>query len=118
MRNGQTLAIYRIWPRRSRRKIDLSRSINEKRGYMLNAERPTLQGEILSVTHSARSCRLVIELQGAPEMTAMLMKEATVKIGLAEHAVILAKPSAKHLTLAVCPNGACDLTDCTLPISS
>lgn len=85
---------------------------------MLNAERPTLQGEILSVTHSARSCRLVIELQGAPEMTAMLMKEAAVKIGLTENAVVLAKPSAQHLTLAVCPQGACDLTACALPLSS
>jgi hypothetical protein len=85
---------------------------------MLNADRPTLQGEILSVTHSARSCRLVIELQGTPEMTAMLMKEATVKIGLAENAVVRATPSAKHVTLAVCPDGVCGLAECALPISS
>jgi len=71
----------------------------------------------LSVTHSARSCRLVIELKGTPDMTAMLMKEATVQIGLAEKAVVLANAGAKHVTLTVCPDGVCGLAECSLPIS-
>ena len=86
---------------------------------MLTRERHTLWGEVLSVTHSARSCRITIELKGTPDMTAMIMKESTVEIGLAEGAIVCAEVDASNVLVGICPDGVPALTRCgALPVSS
>jgi molybdopterin-binding protein len=76
---------------------------------MLTRERTTLWGEVLSVTHSANSCRITIDLKGTPDMTAMIMKESTVEIGLAEGAKVasfewkIAGPEGSTVQIAEAP---------------
>ncbi|MHB8971647.1 MAG: TOBE domain-containing protein [Pirellulaceae bacterium] len=86
---------------------------------MLTRERTTLWGEVLSVTHSANSCRITVELKGTPDMTAMIMKESTVEIGLAEGATVYADVDASNILIGVCPDGVPALSECgVLPTSS
>ncbi|MHB0955182.1 MAG: TOBE domain-containing protein [Pirellulaceae bacterium] len=86
---------------------------------MLTRERTTLWGEVLSVTHSANSCRITIELKGTPDMTAMIMKESSVEIGLAEGATVCAEVDASSVLIGICPEGESILSDCgPLPMSS
>lgn len=72
--------------------------------------RPTLWGEITSVTHSANSCRITIELKGTPDQTAMIMKEATVEIGIREGAQVCAEAGASHVVAGVCPSAECAIS--------
>ena len=86
---------------------------------MLLRERNTLWGEVLSVTHSASNCRITIELKGTPDMTAMIMKESTVEIGLAEGATVYADVDASNVLIGVCPDGVPAMSECgSLPTSS
>ena len=48
---------------------------------MLETLRNALTGEIISVTHTADSCRITIELKGTPADTASLMKQRLVELG-------------------------------------
>ncbi len=73
-------------------------------------ESPTLWGEVLSVNHSAKSCRIVIELKGTLESTAGIMKEATVEMGIVEGAQICAEVGAPNIVLGVCHGGECALS--------
>ncbi len=41
-----------------------------------------LYGKVTSVAHSSKSCRVTIELSGTPEMTAGIMKESIVELGI------------------------------------
>jgi molybdopterin-binding protein len=86
---------------------------------MLTRERTTLWGEVLSVTHSANSCRITIDLKGTPDMTAMIMKESTVEIGLAEGATVCAEVDASTVLVGICPDGVPTMSGCgVLPIST
>ncbi|MCU0962089.1 MAG: TOBE domain-containing protein [Pirellulaceae bacterium] len=73
-------------------------------------ERHTLWGEVLSVNHSAKSCRIVIELKGTPESTAVIMKEATVEMGILAGAKVCAEVDATNIVLGVCHGGECALS--------
>jgi molybdopterin-binding protein len=72
--------------------------------------RQTLWGEVLSVNHSSKSCRIVIELKGTPESTAVIMKEATVEMGILNGAKVCAEVDASNVVLGVCQEGACTVT--------
>lgn len=82
---------------------------DERIGTMRLQERHTLRGEVLSVDHSAKSCRIVVELKGSPEFTAAIMKKATVEMGLLAGAPVCAEIDATHIVLGVGHGDACAL---------
>jgi molybdopterin-binding protein len=77
---------------------------NTERGLenMLTSSRNALVGEIISVTHTADSCRITIELQGTPAVTASLMKQRLVELGLMEGAPVLARVDAPNVLIGLC----------------
>lgn len=69
--------------------------------------RTTLAGEVISVTHSADSCRITIELKGTPAVTAALMKQSLVELGVVEGAPVCADVSASSVLVGICHDGEC-----------
>lgn len=69
----------------------------------------TLRGEVLSVNHSAKSCRVVIEFRGSLASTAAIMKEATVELGIMAGAPVYAEVGANGIVLGVCHGDECAL---------
>jgi len=72
--------------------------------------RNTLWGEVTSVMHSANSCRITIELKGAPDQTAVIMKESTVEIGILEGAPVCAEVDASKVLVGVCQTAVCAIS--------
>ena len=73
-------------------------------------QRNTLWGEVTSVTHSANSCRITIELKGTPDQTAVIMKESIVELGLLEGAKVCAEVDASNVLVGICQNVECALS--------
>ncbi len=61
----------------------------------------TLAGEVISVTHTANSCRITIELKGTPATTAALMKQSAVQWGFIEGKQVSARLEASHVLVGV-----------------
>jgi molybdopterin-binding protein len=74
---------------------------------MQKTPRSRLVGEVLSVTHSATSCRLTIELAGTPDVTAAVMKESLVEWGVIEGARLCADVDASSVKIGMCPERDC-----------
>jgi molybdopterin-binding protein len=66
--------------------------------------RTTLAGEVIAVTHSADSCRITIELKGTPAVTAVLMKQSLVELGVVEGAEVCADVDASSVLVGICHN--------------
>ena len=73
------------------------------------SSRTTLVGEVIAVTHSADSCRITIELKGTPAVTAVLMKQSLVELGVVEGAQVCANANASSVLVGMCPEGECSL---------
>lgn len=71
--------------------------------------RNRLVGEVLSVTHSATNCRITIELAGTPEITAALMKQSLVELGVMEGAQVCADVDASSVLIGMCRDQECSL---------
>ncbi len=65
----------------------------------------TLQGKVTAVEHSALACRVTIELAGTPGMTAAIMKEAAVEMGLVEGQDVRVEVEASRLLVGVGQDG-------------
>ena len=70
------------------------------------SSRNTLTGEIISVTHTADDCRITIELKGSPALTASLMKQRLVELGIVERAPVTAHVGTSHVLVDLCGVGS------------
>lgn len=69
-----------------------------------------LTGEVISVNHSADSCRITIELKGSPAQTAAIMKQSVAELGVVEGALVCAQVDTAQVLVDVIHEG-----DCALP---
>lgn len=60
-----------------------------------------LTGEIISVNHSADSCRITIELKGDLSQTASIMQQSLVALGMAEGSSVRAAVSTTPMLVDV-----------------
>ncbi len=65
----------------------------------------TLQGKVVAVDHHPQSCRVTIQLVGTPELTAGIMKEAMVELGIVEGQEVRAELEASRLMVGVDQDG-------------
>jgi molybdopterin-binding protein len=60
-----------------------------------------LTGEVISVSHSAESCRITIELKGSPSQTAAVMKQSLAEFGIAEGTPVCAQVDSSQVLVEV-----------------
>ncbi len=68
---------------------------------MITTSTSRLHGRVTSVAHSPQSCRITIELSGTPELTAAIMKETMVELGIEEGQEVTADLRAARISVNV-----------------
>ncbi len=71
---------------------------------MIIASCNRLYGKVTSVAHSPQSCRVTIELSGTPELTAAIMKESIVELGIEQGQEVCAEIRKARMYVGVGPD--------------